>query len=276
MKTRVQWIQRCTTFSSLSFVITAVMALTSVGLVAAEESSAPATKPRDGSPANDSANGLPRIVSTAPVAGAKDVDPGTSEIVVVFDRDMGPGCSWTGGGSSYPPFPEGQRAHWRDSRTAVLPVKLEPARFYRVGINSKNHKGFRSAAGIPAWPSVVYFTTFGASDELIAKTRKPAIVDMSPANGATNVDPRTTELRVTFDVPMGAGFSWTGGGLDFPPAPESQRPHWSEDELTCVLPVHLEPNHVYRLGLNSISHNNFKSAAGVPLDPVIYTFRTGW
>jgi hypothetical protein len=42
-----------------------------------------------------------------------------------------------------------------------------------------------------------------------------------------------------------------------------------------VLPVRLEPNHQYRLGLNSPSHNNFQSAASVPLDPVIYTFQTG-
>jgi len=38
--------------------------------------------------------------------------------------------------------------------------------------------------------------------------------------------------------------------------------------------VQLEPNHSYRLGLNSPSHRNFQSAGGIPLDPVVYTFKT--
>ena len=41
-----------------------------------------------------------------------------------------------------------------------------------------------------------------------------------------------------------------------------------------MLPVELKPNSQYRLGLNSPSHKNFKSADGVPLAPVVYTFKT--
>ena len=42
------------------------------------------------------------------------------------------------------------------------------------------------------------------------------------------------------------------------------------------MPVELKPEWHYRLGLNSPSHKNFQSAAGVPLDPpVIYSFTTG-
>jgi hypothetical protein len=241
----------------------------------AEEAMPAKVKPNGGAVTNAAAEGPPRIVVTIPTVGAKDVDPATSEIVVTFDRDMARGFSWTGGGSNYPPIVEGQRPQWRDTRTAVLPVKLEPGHYYRVGINSKSHRNFRSAAGVPAQPSAIYFTTRGAKDELVAKTQKPIILEMTPANGATGVDPRTTELRVTFSVPMGGGFSWTGGGPDYPAAPEGQGPRWTEDQRTCIRPVRLEPNHQYRLGLNSPSHKNFQSAAGVPLDPVIYSFRTG-
>ena len=106
-------------------------------------------------------------------------------------------------------------------------------------------------------------------------TQKPVILDLRPANGADAVDPRTTELRVTFSVPMGGGFSWTGGEPDYPAGQEGKGPYWTEDQRTCVRPVRLEPNRQYRLGLNSPSHKNFQSAGGVPLDPVIYTFRTG-
>ena len=230
----------------------------------------------EATPVTDSAaEGPPRIVAMAPAAGAMDVDPATTEIVVTFDRDMAGGFSWTGGGPDYPPVAEGQRPYWRDARTAVLPVSLEPGHYYRVGINSKSHRNFRSIAGVPALPSAIYFTTRGAGENLTARIQKPTILEMHPSNGADAVDPRTTELCITFSVPMGGGFSWTGGGPDYPVVPEGQRPHWSEDQRTCVLPVHLEPNRQYRLGLNSPSHKNFQSAAGVPLDPVIYTFRTG-
>jgi len=221
------------------------------------------------------AEGPPRIVKTEPAVGASDVDPATSEIVVLFDREMGPGFSWTGGDTNLPPIAEGGRPTWRDARTAVYPVKLEAGRYYRIGINSKSHQNFRSGDGVPALPAAVYFTTRGAGEELAAQTRKPVIVNMRPADGATGVDPNTAELRVTFSVPMAGGFSWTGGGAAFPPPREGGRPHWTEDRRTCVLPVILAPDHQYRLGLNSPSHKNFQSAAGVPLDPVVYTFQTG-
>ena len=73
---------------------------------------------------------------------------------------------------------------------------------------------------------------------------------------------------------MGGGFSWTGGGPEFPTLPERQKPHWSKDRMTATLPVSLKPNSAYRLGLNSKSFKNFASADGVPLEPVVYKFRT--
>ena len=103
----------------------------------------------------------------------------------------------------------------------------------------------------------------------------PSVVTFDPPNGATNVSPAKTELRVTFNMPMRGGFSWTGGGPSFPPGREGQKPSWTSDKRTCVLPVSLQPNTSYRVGLNSPSHKNFKSESGVPLDPVVYTFSTG-
>ena len=215
----------------------------------------------------------PRIVSTSPALGATEVDPGLQEITVTFDRDMGPGFSWTGGGPESPPQREGQKPFWRDRRTCVLPVQLERAKYYRVGINSPSRQNFRSAEGVPVRPLVIYFTTQGASEELLAKVAKPRIVKLEPPNGAPDVDPNLTELRVTFNVPMQSGFSWTGSGPQFP-GREDKRPYWTEDRKTCMLPVQLQANWQYRVGLNSSSHNNFKSEAGVPLEPVSYTFKT--
>ena len=102
----------------------------------------------------------------------------------------------------------------------------------------------------------------------------PAIVAAEPANGATGILPSLKEIRVTFDTPMGGGFSWTGGGTSFPGA-SGTKPYWTPDRRTCVLPVDLRPNSAYKLGLNSPSHKNFKSESGVPLMPVVWTFSTG-
>ncbi len=103
--------------------------------------------------------GAPKVVSTSPPNGATDVDPGLKEITVTFDQDMGGGFSWTGGGPEFPPSPQGQRAHWKDSRTCVLPVNLESGHHYRVGINAPSFRNFRSAEGVPAQLSSISFTT---------------------------------------------------------------------------------------------------------------------
>jgi hypothetical protein len=215
----------------------------------------------------------PRIVATTPAVGATDVDPAIAEITVTFDRDMAGGFSWTGGGPEFPGR-GGEKPRWRDKRTCVLPVKLQAGQFYRVGINSSSYQNFRSADGIPANTTAFYFTTKGAGKDAKAKMKTPEIVKIQPPNGAKDVDPKIKELRVTFDRPMGSGFSWTGSGPQFPASPTGQRAYWTEHKKTCVLPVDLKPDSHYRLGLNSPSHKSFQSAEGIPLVPVVYTFAT--
>ncbi len=217
---------------------------------------------------------IPRIVSTSPKVGATGVDASISEITVTFDRDMAGGFSWTGGGPNKPAGREGKLPRWRDKRTCVLPVTLEPGRYYRIGINSKSHQNFRSVDGVPTRPSAIYFTTVGATDAVKSGLQKPRVVSMNPPNGARNVDPNLREIRVTFDRPMGGGMSWTGGGPHFPEGRAGKRPHWTDDGKTCVLPVKLKPDWDYRFGLNSPSHKNFASREGVALDRVVYQFGT--
>ena len=229
----------------------------------------------DGLPFVQAAQGAPQIVSTSPARGATDVSPALKEITVTFDQDMSEGMSWTGGGPQLPQMDPDKQAHWRDKRTCVLPVKLEPGHSYRVGINSPSHRNFRSEAGVPALTSAIWFTTSGSSDAPKHETQAPKIVRIKPPIGAQDVSPDLKELRVTFNVPMGGGCSWTGGGPEFPTIPEGKKPSWTEDQKTCVLPVQLKPNSSYRLGLNSPSFRNFKSADGVPLAPVVYAFKTG-
>ncbi len=101
----------------------------------------------------------PKVLFTKPANGATDVDPGLTEITVTFDQDMSEGMSWTGGGPEFPQCPTDAKAQWRGKRTCVLPVKLESGHQYRVGINSPSYRNFCSAAGQPAEPSSISFTT---------------------------------------------------------------------------------------------------------------------
>jgi RNA polymerase sigma-70 factor (ECF subfamily) len=218
----------------------------------------------------------PTIVSTTPKIGATDVDPNIDAISVTFDRDMDVGgYSWTGSGEFHPPTPPGVTPVWIDKRTCELPVRLKKAWFYRVGINSTSFQNFRSALGVPAPTSAIYFCTAGAPRAMTIRVRAPRVVKMSPENGATGVDPGLKMIRVTFDMPMSIGsHSWTGGGPTFPTVPAGKTAGWSPDGKTATLPVELKPGTKYELGLNSVHHKNFGSKWGVPLEPVRYEFRT--
>lgn len=218
----------------------------------------------------------PVIIESSPEIGATDVDPETTEISVTFDRDMDVGgYSWTGGGPNFPQSPEGSTAVWKDKRTCVLPVELKKGSFYRVGINATSFQNFKSELGVPAETTAIYFATEGANKSVANRVRVPKVVKSTPEIGAKDVDPRLGLISVTFNVPMDTGgFSWTGGGPTFPTIPEGQKPRWSRDGKSCTLPVKLEPGKRYELGLNSISHKNFASKWGVPLEPVRFTFQT--
>src|SRR5690606_5724937 len=119
--------------------------------------------------------------------------------------------------------------------------------FYRVGINSKSYQNFKSADGVPTPPTAIFFVTEGASKAVQGRVRVPEVVKLEPENQADAVPASTSALKVTFNMPMGEGMSWTGGGDHFP-EPTGQA-NWSRDGKTCTLPVTLKPGHSYRLGL---------------------------
>ncbi|MDI6783561.1 MAG: Ig-like domain-containing protein [bacterium] len=212
----------------------------------------------------------PMIVSTNPTIGAVDVDPALAKISVTFDQDMQSGFSWTGGGVYYPPT-TGQ-PQWINKRTCVLPVKLEAGKLYRVGINSKSYQNFRSVNGEPTPPRSIYFVTRGASAELKAKVKPPVVNKFEPPNGTTDVDPNIQYIRVTFNCKMSGGMSWTGGGPTYPEV--SGQISWDSTFTACSMPVKLKPNQEYRIGINSFNHQNFASEEGIPVNPVVYTFKT--
>jgi len=78
---------------------------------------------------------------------------------------------------------------------------------------------------------------------------------------------------VTFDQDMDKGFSWTGGGPEYPTSPQGAKAQW-RDKRTCVLPVELQSGHHYRVGINSPSYRNFRSTAGQSVAPSSISFTT--
>lgn len=102
----------------------------------------------------------PVVVKTAPVAGAMEVDPALKEIRVTFSKAMQDGSwSWSSWGEENYPETTGEPKYLTDSRTCVLPVKLQPGKFYALWLNSEKFKNFKDANGRPAVPYLLTFRT---------------------------------------------------------------------------------------------------------------------
>ncbi len=102
----------------------------------------------------------PVVVRTSPTAGAAGVDPALSEIRVTFSKPMQDGSwSWSTWGEENFPEITGPIRYETDQRTCVLPVKLEPGKFYATWLNSEKFRNFKDTDGRPAVPYLLTFTT---------------------------------------------------------------------------------------------------------------------
>ena len=119
----------------------------------------------------------PKVIKAVPAHEATDVDCALTEIYVVFDQDMQTDrFSWVGGGPTFPELTG--KPSWRDARTAVLPVKLEPAHAYQLWINSAKHQNFLSKAGEPAEVYPLHFTTAaGGAAKPLTRAQNRAAID---------------------------------------------------------------------------------------------------
>jgi len=220
----------------------------------------------------------PRAVAFDPPLGATGVDPGRTTISVTFDRAMDPeGWAWVIEDESTAPGIGESR--WDPGlSTRTVEVRLEPGRRYVVWVNSEQYPYFRDTRGVPAIPVRWEFSTASSGRELIsshatATGGPPRVVRLDPSNGATEVDPAVTELRVVFDRPMAEGWSWVReDGATFPvmAGKAGQR----NERTEAYLPVALEPGREYVVWLNSESHLDFRDPQGNPLPPLRWSFRT--
>jgi RNA polymerase sigma-70 factor (ECF subfamily) len=115
----------------------------------------------------------------------------------------------------------------------------------------------------------------GGADELTPATVPPVVVKTVPQAGSDGVDPKLTEIKVTFSKDMLAdSWSWVAQTREsFPKM--TGKPKYLDDKRTCVLPVQLEPGKTYVLWVNRAQFgNNFKDADGRSAVPYLLVFQT--
>lgn len=122
-------------------------------------------------------------------------------------------------------------------------------------------------------PQVVACLEAFAPQHEARRARAPRVVGMVPANGATDVDPGLTEMRITFDQPMQDG-NWAivRSDADFPEIVGT--PAYDAERKVLTVQVRLKPDTKYRLWLNRGQFDSFRSAEGIPLESVAVTFQT--
>ena len=102
----------------------------------------------------------PVVVETFPLAGARDVPAGETEIRVRFSKPMADRCwSWCYAWEGSMPEYIGEPHYEPDGKTCVLKVKLEPGRTYAYWLNHTLSQSFMSRAGQPAVPYLLVFKT---------------------------------------------------------------------------------------------------------------------
>lgn len=102
----------------------------------------------------------------------------------------------------------------------------------------------------------------------------PSILQTTPANGAIDVDPDTSELSVTFSEEMQDGnWSWVYESRESFPQMTGQ-PHYVDRATRNVLPVRLEPDKEYVVWINATAFSNFRDKAGNRVIPYKLTFKT--
>ena len=129
--------------------------------------------------------------------------------------------------------------------------------------------------------AVIFVTLVGGligaaarADDVTLETVPPAVAKTVPEAGAGEVDPKLTEIKVTFSKDMqDASWSWVTLSKESFPKMDGKAKYLA-DKRTCVLPVQLEPEKTYAIWVNSEKHGNFKDAGGRSAVPYLLVFKT--
>lgn len=122
-------------------------------------------------------------------------------------------------------------------------------------------------------PQIVAFFESAASKAEQQAEDAPHVVAMTPANGATDVDPSLKTMTITFDRPMqDKMWSIVGGGPHFPKI--TGEIHYDATRRILTVPIELQPNWTYDLWLNRGQYMSFRAESGTPLAPMHVAFGT--
>jgi hypothetical protein len=113
-------------------------------------------------------------------------------------------------------------------------------------------------------------------NEISVATMPPVVVKTVPEAGSLAVDPKITEIRVTFSKEM-MDRSWSfvqASPDEYFPGTADGKPHYLADHRTIVFPVKLQPNHSYVLWLNDPKFNNFMDTQKHRAVPYLLVFKT--
>jgi RNA polymerase sigma-70 factor (ECF subfamily) len=118
-------------------------------------------------------------------------------------------------------------------------------------------------SAIPVW-----------ADDITLESVPPVVVKTVPEAGAGAVDPKLTEIKITFSKDMQDG-SWSWSSLSKESFPKVDgKPKYLADKRTCVLPVKLEPGQTYAIWVNSEKFSNFRDTDGRSAVPYLLVFKT--
>ena len=116
--------------------------------------------------------------------------------------------------------------------------------------------------------------TAALADDVTLESAPPAVMKTVPEAGADGVNPKLTEIKVTFSKDMQDGI-WSWATLSKESFPNVDgKPKYLPDKRTCVLPVKLEPGKTYAIWVNSGKFDNFKDTEGRSAVPYLLVFRT--
>lgn len=102
----------------------------------------------------------PSVVKTVPECGDLEVDPDLKEITVTFSKDMMTERMWSVCQISSEHYPKKRNdLYYKNDRTFIFPVRLEPGKTYVMWFNRGQYNAFRDTDNHPAVPYQLVFKT---------------------------------------------------------------------------------------------------------------------
>jgi hypothetical protein len=112
------------------------------------------------------------------------------------------------------------------------------------------------------------------AEDVTLEGARAVVVKTIPEAGTSDVDPKLTEVQVTFSKEMQErSWSWVQASKESFPTLDG-KPKYLTDKRTCVLGVKLRPGKTYAIWLNSQKFGNFKDSEGHPALPYLLVFKT--